>query len=114
MARWTVAIANDDSSRAKGLMGVKKLGSQEGMAFQFDASTTGALWMKDTLIGLDIAFWDADGKIVSVMHMTPCKHDPCRLYQAKAPYVGALEVKAGAFAKRGVRTGDVVTLDKRS
>ena len=53
--------------------------------------------MKDTLIPLSVAFADADGEIVTILDMEPCKADPCPVYDPGAPYRTALEANKGAF-----------------
>src|SRR5829696_6872044 len=50
----------------------------------------------------------ADGRVVSVAEMTPCKADPCPSYAPAGPYRYAVELAAGAFGDAGVGTGDKV------
>jgi uncharacterized protein len=107
-----VRIADDAGERRRGLMGVTRLGDDEGMAFVFEAAVEGGFWMKDTLIPLSIAFYDADGRIVRILDMEPCTEDPCPLYDPAVAYRGALEVNRGAFAEWNVREGDHVRLER--
>jgi len=107
-----VQIADTDTSRATGLMGVKKMSDRAGMAFVFDGPSAESFWMKDTLIPLDIAFWDAQGHITTLFSMVPCTADPCHLYTSSAPYVGSVEMNAGLLAAHGVNVGDTVTLSR--
>jgi uncharacterized membrane protein (UPF0127 family) len=69
--------------------------------------------MKNTLIPLSIAFWDARGRIVRILDMTPCRADPCRLYDPRVAYAGALEVNRGAFRRWGVERGDRIAVRRR-
>ncbi len=108
--RLSVQIAADNASRDTGLMGVTALPDTLGMAFLFGGSTGVAFWMQDTLIPLDIAFWDASGTIVSVATMQPCRTSTCPLYRARKLFVGAVEMDAGLLARRGVQAGDTVSL----
>jgi uncharacterized protein len=107
-----VEIADTDAARQKGLMGRTELGADAGMVFLFDAPSTGGFWMKDTLIPLDIAFWTRGGQITDILHMKPCRNDPCRLYVPTRPYVGALETNGGFFDQHDVHAGDTVRLDR--
>ena len=66
--------------------------------------------MKDTLIPLSIAFWDDDGRIISILDMDPCDADPCPTYGPDEPFVGAVEVDRGGSRTDGVTVGDRVEL----
>ena len=107
-----VQIADTEAARDNGLMAVRSMPDAAGMAFVMDGPSTQAFWMKDTLIPLDIAFWDARGRIVSVFTMTPCTGNPCQLYTPTATYVGSVESNAGLLARNGVRVGDEVQLTR--
>lgn len=87
-------------------MGRESLGEDEGMVFVFFEESTGGFWMKDTLIPLSIAFFDAEGTIVDILDMEPCESEPCESYFPSSPYFGALEVNKGAFAEWGIEIGD--------
>jgi hypothetical protein len=108
-----VRLAADDADRTRGLHGVADLGANEGMAFLWDAPSDGPFWMKDMLIPLSIAFVDAEGRIVTILEMTPCEADPCPTYRANGPYTMAIEANIGWFAEHGVQVGDEVELRGR-
>jgi uncharacterized membrane protein (UPF0127 family) len=110
----TVEIADTPAAREKGLMGVTKLNDQQGMAFVFPGMQSAPFWMKDTLIPLDIAFWDDAGAVVDMQAMTPCTADPCTIYNPAQPYRSAVEVRGGLLTKIGLRPGDVVQLARRA
>lgn len=95
---WTVAVADTPERWQTGLMGVENLGDLDGMLFVFPQSISGGFWMKDTLIPLDIAFFEAGGDLVEVLEMQPCRADPCPSYGPGAPYRWALEAPAGELA----------------
>ncbi len=101
-----VALTPDD--QARGLMGRTSLRQDGGMAFLFESETTAAFWMKDTLIPLSILFWRADGRIIDILDMRPCRSDPCPVYRASGPYVGAIEMNRGTFERLGVKIGDTL------
>jgi len=110
----TVEIADTDAAREKGLMGVKQLSDQQGMAFVWSGEQAALFWMKDTLIPLDIAFWDSKGSVVDMQSMTPCSADPCSTYGSAQPYVGAVEVRGGLLSHAGLRVGDTVRFSRRA
>jgi len=93
-----VAVATTPRQRSQGLMGVTDLGGLDGMLFVFQTESTGGFWMKDTLIPLDIAFFDSDGVLVDEMTMEPCTADPCPSYRPGGSYRYAVEAPAGDLA----------------
>ena len=109
-----VDVADDDAERAQGLMGVKELPQDQGMAFVWDEPTSGTFWMKDTPLPLSIAFWDADGKVIALFDMQPCTTEPCPTYGPDEPFIGAVEANLGWFEEHGVAVGDHVELEERA
>lgn len=101
-------VADTQERRTLGLMHRTELADDAGMVFLFFQDTTSGFWMKNTLIPLSIAFFDARGEIVAILDMEPCEKDPCPIYDPGATYRGALEVNEGAFGEWGVEVGDIV------
>ncbi len=91
----TLALADTEPVRERGLMEITDLGSLDGMLFRFDRPAFWTFWMKDTLIPLDIAFFASDGRFVSRTTMPPCRSNPCPTYGAAAPFLFAIEAPAG-------------------
>jgi uncharacterized membrane protein (UPF0127 family) len=114
LLRLTVEIADTAATQEKGLMGVRHLAADQGEAFVFAPATADGFWMKDTLIPLDIAFVDAQGQVIDVQHMVPCKADPCDVYYARALYGVAVETAAGVLTRAGVRAGDTLHVARRA
>ena len=101
-------VAADPAARARGLMGRERVRPGSGMVFLYPGDVREAFWMKDTLVPLSIAFVAADGRVVSVAEMAPCRADPCPTYEPAGPYRYAVELAAGAFPAAGVGAGDLV------
>jgi uncharacterized protein len=113
--RLHVEIAEREDQRAFGLMERPALPADAGMIFLYreQQDADAGFWMYRTRIPLDIAFFDADGTILTIRHMDPCPHaDPrgCPSYPPGVPYHGALEVNRGYFAARGIGAGHRVVL----
>jgi hypothetical protein len=104
--RVAVEVADEPDEWRVGLMHRRSLGPNAGMVFLFPRPTRGGFWMKNTLIPLSIAFFDARGRILRIMVMTPCRADPCPTYDPRVAYKGALEVNRGSFGRWGVGRGD--------
>jgi uncharacterized membrane protein (UPF0127 family) len=105
-----VRIAATDGTRRAGLMGVPLLAPDAGMAFLYARPHSGPYWMKDTVLPLSIAFWGHDRRIVAILDMSPCRADPCRLYDPGMAYMGAVEANRGFFRTHGVSVGDTVAI----
>lgn len=105
-----VRVAETPEDQARGLQGVEDLPEGTGMLFLFQEDHRGGFWMRDTLVPLDIAFLDGEGRVLAVAGMTPCVADPCPLTDPGVPYRAALEVGAGVLA--GVAEGDLVTWER--
>ena len=105
-----VEIAATDEARERGLMFRTRLAPRAGMAFLFSRDVTAAFWMKNTLIPLSVAFFDARGKIVRILDMAPCRAEPCPVYDPRTSYRGALEVNRGAFGRWHVHVGDRISV----
>lgn len=93
----TVVVADTPEKRNQGLMNVTDLGDLDGMLFVWDSPTTSSFWMKDTVLPLDIAFFDAAFAFVDSFVMLPCTEDPCPSYPAAGAFSYAIEVPATGF-----------------
>lgn len=103
----TAEVANTDTSRQIGMMNRESLGKDEGMLFVFKRSETQCMWMKNTLIDLDVAFADESGKILNVAQMKAGTDDiHCSSGNAKL----ALEMNLNWFAGHNLGEGHVMRL----
>jgi uncharacterized protein len=111
IARVDAKVAATDEQRQRGLMEVEELPDGAGMLFVFQDERAGGFWMRNTLVPLDIAYVHADGTIGTILAMDPCEEAAaadCPTYVPETPYVTALEVPQGWFARVGVVEGDTV------
>ena len=100
-----VEVAATDAEREKGLMFRKSMAANDGMLFVFDEAAYHAMWMKNTLIPLSVAFLDRDGVILNVLDMEPQTLDS---HQAAGPAIYAIETNKGWYAAHQVKAGDKV------
>lgn len=61
-----VEVADDDETRARGLMYRTSLDERHGMLFIYPDAQPVAFWMRNTLIALDILFFDKTGRLAHV------------------------------------------------
>lgn len=104
---YTVEVANTQEKRSKGLMFRKHLPENTGMLFVFSYEDYRYFYMKNTLIPLDIAFFDSQMKIVSIKQMEPLDETTVPS-DKKAMY--ALEMNKGFFEKEKINIGDSAKL----
>lgn len=105
--RYTVEIADDDESRARGLMFRDSIPADHGMLFIHETQAPQAYWMKNTRIALDILYFDNQRKLVSQQRdVPPCTlGDRCPAYPSQAPARYVLELNAGEAAEIGLQDG---------
>jgi uncharacterized membrane protein (UPF0127 family) len=111
-------LADAPDERGRGLMGVTDLGGAVGMAFLFEAPTSGAFYMFQTPTPLSIAWFGVDGAWVGSADMAPCTDQPadaCPRYSPGAAYDLAIEVfadagESDALAELGLADGSTVVL----
>lgn len=106
-----VELATDAASRERGLMFRSELEKGHGMLFAFPQEQPRWFWMKNTLIPLDILYFDSNAKLVSMqLNVPPCKSDPCPSYASNGPARYVLELNGGAVDRLDIETGDVMRL----
>ena len=93
----SVALADTRALTRQGLRGVTDLGSLDGMLFDLGESRAVRFTKRDTLIPLDIYFFDEAGRLVGEFEMTPCESEPCPAYSPDRAVRYALETPAGAL-----------------
>ncbi len=102
-----IEIADDDSSRTRGLMQRSRLPERSGMLFIFDRAAPQSFWMANTQLPLDILFVDADSQIVSITKYTkPLSPESVTSGGAAAQFV--IEVEAGFTDTYGIIETDRV------
>lgn len=98
----SVQVADNEATRQQGLMGRHALPPDSGMLFVYPQAQALCFWMRDTLLALDIAFADTQGRIHTIRSMRPL--DDTRHCADNAAY--ALEMPQGWFARHGIQAGD--------
>ena len=90
-------IASTPQQRSQGLMFVESLGEFEGMYFGYGSPVELAMWMKNTILSLDMLFIGPDGAVIGIARDTP-PFSTTRIGSG-GPAIGVLELNAG-FASR--------------
>ncbi len=104
---FDVDLAITQSEQSHGLMGKTKLKNNQGMLFVYDEPQLLSFWMKETLIPLDIIFFDRDGRLLEFFSgVQPCKKEPCKTYSNRTPALYVLELPAGTAKRLKLKRGD--------
>ncbi len=98
-----IQVVVTEAEQARGLMGRRDLGENDGMAFVYPLPQQMSFWMRNTPTPLDIGFFLADGTLGEVYPMYAFDETPVR--SAGSDYTMALEVPQGWFAKNGLKPG---------
>ncbi len=104
--RFTVELATTPGQMAQGLMFRQSLAPDAGMLFDYQAPSMATMWMKNTLIPLDMLFVDAQGRIVNI-HERAVPGSLATI-SAAAPVRAVIELNGGTAARLGIRPGDRV------
>jgi uncharacterized membrane protein (UPF0127 family) len=109
---FTLEVAADESSRARGYMGREKIGAREGMIFVFEEDGRHAFWMKDCKAALDMVWLDANLRVVWIAaRQTPCPPTgECPSVAPPSPARFVLEFAAGTAAAESLRPGETVVV----
>jgi len=102
---FDVEIARTDIEKTRGLMFRDKLDEDKGMIFVYNDLGDRGVWMKNTLIALDILGMDENYSVVFIKeNFLPCKEDKCQTINVKnSMYV--LELNSGIVDKFNLSMG---------
>jgi hypothetical protein len=103
---FDVELAETPAEQERGLMFRQELAPNAGMLFDFKQPTMATMWMRNTLIPLDMLFVDASGRIVNIHERAVPQSDA--IIAAAAPVRAVVELNGGTAARLGIKAGDRV------
>jgi hypothetical protein len=104
--RFKVELAETPEQMTQGLMFRTSLAPDAGMLFDYQQPTAATMWMRNTLIPLDMLFVDGQGRIVNIHERAvPQSLD---VIAAAAPVRAVIELNGGTAARLGIEPGDRV------
>jgi uncharacterized membrane protein (UPF0127 family) len=104
--RFDVEIAATSEQRGQGLMFRESMAEDSGMLFIYAAEQPIRMWMRNTLIPLDMLFIARDGHIVNIAERTEPLSEA--VIASVEPALGVVELNAGTAHRLGIRPGDRV------
>jgi uncharacterized membrane protein (UPF0127 family) len=119
---FQLELALDPLTRQRGLSGRESLPRGGGMLFVLPSPRPFGMVMRDCPAPIDVAFLDAQGRVVAIHEMRPepprQRGEPRALYEARLPVYPsgqpvqlAIETAGGRLAEVGLAVGDSVALD---
>jgi uncharacterized protein len=103
---FTIELATTPGERALGLMYRRALPADAGMLFLYDRPQPLTMWMRNTILSLDMIFISANGNVYRIeSHTEPFS---TQLISSEGDVQGVLEVNAGTAEAIGLKAGDEV------
>ena len=109
-ALFNVELANDRSTRERGLMFRESLAECQGMWFDFADTKLVSMWMKNTAMSLDIVFVNEALVVERVIESTVPYS--LALLKSEVPVRYVLELISGSINLYNISIGDRVILGK--
>jgi uncharacterized membrane protein (UPF0127 family) len=100
----SVEITETVEEKAKGLMFRTKLADNEGMLFSYDRPQEITMWMRNTLIPLDMVFIRPNGVVHRIEAWTRPLSEA--IVASQGDVSACLELAGGAAERMGLRPGD--------
>ena len=103
---FTIELATTSEERSQGLMNREEMAPDHGMLFDFQETRPVMMWMKNTILPLDMVFMGPDGKVLGVAaDAVPFSET---IISSPGPVRYVLEINAGIAATKGIAAGDTV------
>lgn len=111
---FDIWLADTPARSEQGLMFVHSLAHERGMLFPRNNAGPMAMWMKNTLIPLDMLFIDAQGQIIFIKHNATPQSEA--IISIPAPIVtpaqAVLELAGGECDRRHISQGDRLSISR--
>ena len=95
-------LASTPQQRELGLMRVTDLGGPDGMAFLYPEPTSGAFWMKNTVLPLSIGFYGLRRGVPRRVRHGAVHRRPVRHVSHPDDFTVAIETAQGGLAELGI------------
>lgn len=103
---FQVELAKSFQDKARGLMHRESLAADAGMLFVYTREQRQDMWMKNTLIPLDMLFIRRDGRILHVHERAV--PGSLETISSRGRVLAVLELRGGTVARLGIKVGDRV------
>jgi len=101
---FDVYVAQTPEQRAQGLMRIESMQRYEGMIFLYAEEASISMWMKNTLIPLDMIFISRNARIANIhRNAVPMSEE---IIDSGAAVIAVIELNGGAADYFGISNGD--------
>ncbi len=101
---FEVELALNDRMQAQGLMFRRQMAANHGMLFIYDRENVVNMWMKNTLLPLDMLFVKRSGVVVKIARRTEPFSE--KIISSEIPVFAVLELNAGVSDELSIKVGD--------
>lgn len=114
LQHFKIWIADTPARSEQGLMFVHSLAHDQGMLFPRNSAAPMAMWMKNTLIPLDMLFVDRQGQIIFIRHNATPQSEAIISIPAPiaTPAEAVLELAGGECERRHISEGERLSVDR--
>ncbi len=105
--KFRIELALDRQQQEQGLMFRRTMDPDAGMLFVYDHPQEITMWMKNTILPLDMIFIKADNPVLRVAERAVPQS--LAVIPSGGPAQSILEVNAGTASRLGIKPGDKVT-----
>jgi uncharacterized membrane protein (UPF0127 family) len=102
--RFTVEMADTDERRTLGLMHRRTMAADAGMLFDFKRDGPVSMWMRNTLIPLDMLFMDRTGLVTHIHERAVPMSET--IIESNGSVRAVLELNGGTVQRLGLKIGD--------
>jgi uncharacterized membrane protein (UPF0127 family) len=103
---FNVEMALTEEQQTVGEMFRPGVPADGGMLFDWGVPQSAPMWMRNTLVSLDMVFINADGTIRAIAENTTPRS--LAVIDSRGPVRATLELAAGTTARLDIRVGDTV------
>jgi uncharacterized membrane protein (UPF0127 family) len=102
--RFSVEMADTDERRTLGLMHRRTMAADAGMLFDFKRDGPVSMWMRNTLIPLDMLFMDRTGLVTHIHERAVPMSET--IIESNGSVRAVLELNGGTVQRLGLKIGD--------
>jgi uncharacterized protein len=102
--RFTVEMADTDERRTLGLMHRRSMAADAGMLFDFKRDGPVSMWMRNTLLPLDMLFMDRTGLVTHIHERAVPMSET--IIESGGSVRAVLELNGGTVQRLGLKVGD--------